>query len=223
MKHGIWESTCLAVSTPQLLQLSLLHDYKSHCMQGPAQASTHSTLGSLRMARAIAMRCFCPPDIRTPFSPTCVLYLRVHAARPLNTEMDIQCTALPHDPASINAGQEIFQQLFVRYFSPHRQRRDECMGICRLGCCNNLLHGGPCNVACASVRHAVLCANASPWYTNKGIGSFTVEIAREHAGHPSKSLSTRQEALKRHCAVPSVLLFRAAPTCLACQKQCWRQ
>ena len=33
-------------------------------------------LGSLRIARAIAMRCFCPPLICTPFSPTWVSYLR---------------------------------------------------------------------------------------------------------------------------------------------------
>mmetsp|Transcript_30535 Transcript_30535/g.52253 ORF Transcript_30535/g.52253 Transcript_30535/m.52253 type:complete len:174 (+) Transcript_30535:301-822(+) len=30
--------------------------------------------GSRRMARAIAIRCFCPPDSCCPFSPTCVSY-----------------------------------------------------------------------------------------------------------------------------------------------------
>lgn len=34
------------------------------------------TLGFLRMARAMAMRCFCPPESCTPLSPTGVLYPR---------------------------------------------------------------------------------------------------------------------------------------------------
>mmetsp|Transcript_10714 Transcript_10714/g.25420 ORF Transcript_10714/g.25420 Transcript_10714/m.25420 type:complete len:125 (-) Transcript_10714:1707-2081(-) len=35
-------------------------------------SSRRSTLGSLRTARAIATRCFCPPDSCTPPSPTVV-------------------------------------------------------------------------------------------------------------------------------------------------------
>mmetsp|Transcript_52268 Transcript_52268/g.122587 ORF Transcript_52268/g.122587 Transcript_52268/m.122587 type:complete len:147 (+) Transcript_52268:166-606(+) len=33
-------------------------------------SSSSSTLGSRRRARAMAMRCFCPPERRTPRSPT---------------------------------------------------------------------------------------------------------------------------------------------------------
>mmetsp|Transcript_39776 Transcript_39776/g.81447 ORF Transcript_39776/g.81447 Transcript_39776/m.81447 type:complete len:132 (+) Transcript_39776:198-593(+) len=33
-------------------------------------SSSSSTRGALSNARAIAMRCFCPPDSRTPLSPT---------------------------------------------------------------------------------------------------------------------------------------------------------
>ena len=33
-----------------------------------------SIFGSIRIARAIAIRCFCPPLNLTPFSPTSVLY-----------------------------------------------------------------------------------------------------------------------------------------------------
>mmetsp|Transcript_84432 Transcript_84432/g.123513 ORF Transcript_84432/g.123513 Transcript_84432/m.123513 type:complete len:98 (-) Transcript_84432:37-330(-) len=35
-------------------------------------SSSNSTDGFLIMARAIAMRCFCPPDSCPPFSPTSV-------------------------------------------------------------------------------------------------------------------------------------------------------
>mmetsp|Transcript_54731 Transcript_54731/g.146516 ORF Transcript_54731/g.146516 Transcript_54731/m.146516 type:complete len:88 (+) Transcript_54731:126-389(+) len=38
-------------------------------------SSRSSTAGSRTMARAMAMRCFCPPLIMTPRSPTSVLYL----------------------------------------------------------------------------------------------------------------------------------------------------
>lgn len=35
--------------------------------------------GLRRSARAMATRCFCPPDICTPFSPMCVSYLHAVA------------------------------------------------------------------------------------------------------------------------------------------------
>ena len=41
----------------------------------PSRSCTALALGFFRMARAMAMRCFCPPLICTPFSPTCVSYL----------------------------------------------------------------------------------------------------------------------------------------------------
>mmetsp|Transcript_6020 Transcript_6020/g.16038 ORF Transcript_6020/g.16038 Transcript_6020/m.16038 type:complete len:95 (+) Transcript_6020:2937-3221(+) len=37
-------------------------------------SSSSSTLGFFRMARAMAIRCFCPPDNCKPRSPTCVMY-----------------------------------------------------------------------------------------------------------------------------------------------------
>ena len=37
-------------------------------------SSSSSTAGALIIARAIAMRCFCPPDSCAPFSPTTVSY-----------------------------------------------------------------------------------------------------------------------------------------------------
>mmetsp|Transcript_23372 Transcript_23372/g.55669 ORF Transcript_23372/g.55669 Transcript_23372/m.55669 type:complete len:160 (-) Transcript_23372:15-494(-) len=38
-------------------------------------SSSSSTIGFLMIARAIATRCFCPPDSCPPFSPTSVSYL----------------------------------------------------------------------------------------------------------------------------------------------------
>mmetsp|Transcript_30852 Transcript_30852/g.48349 ORF Transcript_30852/g.48349 Transcript_30852/m.48349 type:complete len:166 (-) Transcript_30852:2198-2695(-) len=38
-------------------------------------SSSRRMLGFLIIARAIAMRCFCPPESLPPFSPTSVLYL----------------------------------------------------------------------------------------------------------------------------------------------------
>jgi hypothetical protein len=48
--------------------------------QGCRQA--RATFGSFRMARARAMRCFCPPDTCAPFSPACVSYLHTASKAP---------------------------------------------------------------------------------------------------------------------------------------------
>ena len=59
------------------LEVPIDPNLKCDCVQ-LVPASTHQpissepTFGFFRMARAMAMRCFCPPDICTPFSPTCV-------------------------------------------------------------------------------------------------------------------------------------------------------
>mmetsp|Transcript_45315 Transcript_45315/g.87177 ORF Transcript_45315/g.87177 Transcript_45315/m.87177 type:complete len:80 (-) Transcript_45315:634-873(-) len=48
-------------------------------------ASSNTKMGgSLTIARAIAMRCFCPPESCTPFSPTWVLYLSGKACTKLS-------------------------------------------------------------------------------------------------------------------------------------------
>jgi len=41
--------------------------------------------GSMMTARAMAMRCFCPPDSCTPRSPTSVSYLPTHAQSEAHT------------------------------------------------------------------------------------------------------------------------------------------
>mmetsp|Transcript_89885 Transcript_89885/g.179537 ORF Transcript_89885/g.179537 Transcript_89885/m.179537 type:complete len:97 (+) Transcript_89885:375-665(+) len=57
--------------------ISVLMAFCTRCSDSASRAevasSSSSTRGSTNKARAMAMRCFCPPDSRTPLSPTSVL------------------------------------------------------------------------------------------------------------------------------------------------------
>lgn len=72
---------CFGEYSPQYLEVfsagKTVGSIRNICTKHPAHlvASSKSIMaGSFKTARAIAMRCFCPPDICTPPSPTCVSY-----------------------------------------------------------------------------------------------------------------------------------------------------
>ena len=67
-------------------RMRVMHEHISLQYKEGQTSSSRRMRGFLSRARAMAMRCFCPPDICTPFSPMCVSYL--HAQQGMSREVD---------------------------------------------------------------------------------------------------------------------------------------
>ena len=61
-------------STDELQIVNVVRTFSLSESRADVASSNNNNFGFRTNARAIAIRCFCPPEISVPFSPTCVLY-----------------------------------------------------------------------------------------------------------------------------------------------------
>jgi hypothetical protein len=92
---------------------------------------SEATFGSFRMARARAMRCFCPPDTCAPFSPACVSYLHKISSTPgiVHTQVLRQTEATSTTLQQVDVNKHP-QNAFTAPNSPIWQLGDEVVCVC---------------------------------------------------------------------------------------------